>query len=69
MLERQFYCVACRKKITVPAEDICVKTYKNRRVKGGVPTLVGNCPKCDTLMVKFIKRASKEAMTKKFGKC
>lgn len=69
MLERQFYCVKCQKKVTVPAEDICVKTYKNRRVKGGTPALAGRCPRCDTRVTKFIKRDKKEAMVKKFGRC
>jgi hypothetical protein len=69
MLERQFYCVSCRKKVTVPTEDICVKIYKNKRVRGGSPALIGHCNKCDTRVSKFIQKDKKEAMINKFGKC
>jgi len=69
MLERQFYCVKCRKKVVVPAEDVCVKTYKNKRIRGGSPALVARCAKCDTKVTKFIKADHKVAMIKKFGRC
>ena len=69
MLEREFYCVACRKKVTIPANDICVKVYKNKRVPGGSPALVGHCNKCSTQVTKFIKKDSKDRMIQKFGLC
>ncbi len=65
--EREFYCVKCKKRVTVPAEDICVKVYKNQR--GDSPALVGHCAKCGTKVTKFIKADSTAAMAKKFGRC
>ena len=50
----QFYCVSCRKAVTVPHDDICFKTLKNPKRKGGVPCLRGQCPKCSTKLTKFV---------------
>lgn len=67
MNEKQFYCVACRKKVMLPASDICVKVYKNKKT-GTSPALVGQC-KCGTNVTKFIKRDSVAAMRQKYGSC
>ena len=67
--QREFYCVKCRKRVAVPANDICVTVYRNKKVKGGVPALVGSCKKCDTNVNKFIKRNDKEKLINKFGRC
>tara|TARA_Y100000389_G_C17345012_1_gene455384 strand:+ start:86 stop:313 length:228 start_codon:yes stop_codon:yes gene_type:complete len=65
--QKEFYCVKCRKRVL--ADDICVQMLKNKKVKGGVPTLSGYCNNCDTLLYKFIKHADKSKLNKKFGKC
>ena len=67
--QREFYCVKCRKRVSVPADDICVTVYKNKKVKGGVPALVGACKKCDTNVNKFIKRNDKDKLSDKYGRC
>lgn len=66
--ERTFYCVKCRKKCIVPAQDICVKVYRNPKT-GSTPALRGECGKCGTTCTKFIKRDSLSAMKKKYGSC
>ena len=63
----EFYCVSCRKR--VKGDDICIKTFRNKRVKGGVPTMVGECSKCSTSVFKFIKHSNKAKLTEKYGKC
>ena len=69
MKEREFYCVSCRSRVMVPAEDICVKIYKNKKMVGGkVPTLKSYC-KCDCKLTKFIKHKDTNKMIDKFGKC
>lgn len=52
--QNQFYCVSCRKRVTVPHDDICFKTLKNPKRKGGVPALRGECSKCGTSLTKFV---------------
>lgn len=65
----QFYCVKCRMRVTLPASDICVKSFRNKRT-GSSPALVGECSKCGgTHLTKWISPANKVAMTKKYGKC
>jgi hypothetical protein len=68
MKQNQFYCVACRKKVTIPSEDICVKIYNNKR-SGKTPALRAYCEKCKVNLTKFIKRASTDRMLKKYGRC
>ena len=68
--ERQLFCVKCKQPKTVPADDLCVKIFKNKRMVGGkVPALRSECPKCGTNLTKFIKHASTASMVKKYGKC
>ena len=70
MKERQFYCVACRKKVMAKADDICVKVFKNKRMVGGkVPALRSYCAKCDVNLTKFIKHDKLGSMQSKYGKC
>jgi hypothetical protein len=64
--ERDFYCVKCRKTVTLPASDIKVTVYKNARFAGGSPALVGEC-KCGTKVTKFIKHDDKEKLKSKYG--
>lgn len=63
----QFYCVSCRKRVTLKDADICVKVYANRKT-GATPALRGKCP-CGTNVTKFIARDKADSLTKKFGKC
>jgi hypothetical protein len=67
--ENEFYCVKCRKRVKSHEDDICVKIYRNKKIKGGVPVLVSSCNKCDTNLNKFIKHDSKKEMIKYYGKC
>jgi len=65
--QNEFYCVKCRRR--EKGTDICVKMLKNKKIKGGVPTLVADCKKCDTVLYKFVKRTDKDKLIKKYGKC
>lgn len=67
--QNEFYCVACRKRITSHSEDMCVTVYKNKNVKGGIPALISVCNVCDSNMSKFVKRDKKDALIDKYGKC
>jgi hypothetical protein len=67
--QNEFYCVACRDKVRSDSEDMCVKVYKNKKVKGGIPALISVCNVCDSNMSKFVKRDKKEELVKKYGKC
>lgn len=64
----EFYCVSCRKRVTLKDADICVKVYANKKT-GATPALRGKCSKCDTNVTKFIARDKAESLIKKFGKC
>ena len=63
----EFYCVACRGR--VKADDMCVKIFRNKKIEGGAPALVGGCKKCDTNVTKFIKHSSVDKFSEKYGKC
>ena len=70
LTQRQFYCVKCRSRKTIQADDICVKKYTNKRIIGGyTPTLKGKCNTCGTTLTKFIKHKDEEKLTAKYGKC
>ena len=58
--ENEFYCVQLNKKVRVHADDICVKTFRNKKRKGGVPALEGYCKQTDSLIYKFIREQAKE---------
>ena len=67
MKENQFYCVKCRKAVTVHVEDICVSNIKNKKT-GKVPVVKAVC-KCGTNLTKFIKRDDVSDMEDRLGKC
>jgi hypothetical protein len=67
--EKQFYCVSCRKRVSLHQDEICFLKLKNKKVKGGVPALNGQCNKCDTSLYKFVKRTKSETLKNKYGKC
>lgn len=68
--QQEFYCVSCRARKSVKADNICVKKYKNRVARDGyTPALRGQCAKCGTNLTKFIKYTDEAKLTKKFGKC
>lgn len=54
----QFYCVSCRSRKTIPADDISAKTFKNKkRLNGKVPMVYAECGKCDCKVYKIIKNS------------
>ena len=68
--QNQFYCVKCNKRVTVKADDICVKIYKNYKMPGAkIPTHKAECQTCETNMIKFIKHDLTTKMQQKYGKC
>ncbi len=70
LTERQFYCVSCRKRVTMPADDICVKVFANKRMYDGkAPALRSQCSSCGTNLTKFIPHDSTAKMTTRYGKC
>ena len=67
--QRQFYCVKCRRTVTVSPEDIYVKIYTNKRMYDGkAPALKSQCKSCDTNLTKFIRHDSTASMVDKYGK-
>lgn len=68
MKTNQFYCVSCRKKVSILSDNICLKYINNSRV-GKIPALKGECNKCDTKLTKFVKRDDAKKLEKKYGKC
>jgi len=66
--QNEFFCVVCGKRVKANADDMYVKVFKNKRVKGGVPALRARCDKCEYNLTKFIKHADKDKMVKKYGK-
>ncbi len=68
MKQNQFYCVKCRKKVTVPTNDICHVNLKSRKRKK-IPALVGYCKKCECDLYKFVKVKQSSRLNKKYGRC
>lgn len=66
--QNQFYCVGCRKRVTVKADDICTKKYRNKK-RGSVSALKGECHTCNAPLTKFIKDSAYQRLTDKYGKC
>jgi hypothetical protein len=64
MKSNEFYCVACRKKVTISSGNICVTKLKNDRY-----ALKAYCGKCECNLTKFISNDSVPKMKSKFGKC
>ena len=70
MSERQFYCVGNKKRVTVPADDICFKNIKNSKMPGGkMPALIAYYEKLDCDLIKFVKHSKAAALKKKYGTC
>ena len=67
MKQRQFFCVSCNRRVTCPADEICFKRLKNRKVRGGVPALKCHCGKCDQTLYKFVKHKDASKLKKKYG--
>lgn len=66
--QTEFYCVACRKRVKVHPDDICVEVFKNKKIEGGVPALRSVC-KCGVNLTKFIKHRDEYRMSNKYGDC
>lgn len=66
--EQEFYCVAERKRVKIPKDDIGVKKFKNRSRKGGVPALVGYSKRLGCKVIKFVKSKDYKRLEKKYGK-
>lgn len=64
----QFYCVKCRKRITLSKDDICFRDVKNYK-RGVVPMVTGSCGKCSTTVNKFVKVSVADKMANKYGDC
>ena len=64
MKTNEFYCVACRKRVKISEDNICVAKLKNGR-----NALKAYCAKCDCSLTKFISNDSVSKMKSKFGKC
>ena len=68
--QNQFYCVKCRKAVTLKPQDICVVKLRNKkRVGGFMHATRGECGRCGTRVHKFITVASVKATENKYGKC
>ena len=65
----QFYCVKCRRRVTVEPSTMCVKVYRNRRTNASIPALRAECKHCDTKLTKFIAVAKKDRYVEKYGRC
>ena len=68
MKELQFYCVACRKKVTCTKSDVAVIFYKNKN--GKTPALrCQGCPghNCGINLNKWIKHDKTEEFIEKYG--
>jgi hypothetical protein len=60
----EFYCLPCRKKITIPANNICFTITKNKK-----PMLKGRCAKCGGVANRFVKLSDAKSLKDKFGTC
>ena len=65
MRENQFYCVKCRKPVTVNKSDIYLKVIRTSKRKR-VPMIKSVCGKCDTNLTKFIKESDEKKWKKKW---
>ena len=67
MTEREFYCVSCRKRVTLHADDICLKSYTTKGRK--TYALRGACGKCDHMLTKFVSKDHAAKLKAKYGTC
>ena len=68
MNKNQFYCVKCRKRVTLNADDIRITSFNNKKVGRKIPAMVGNCRSCDTRVSKFIPVDDKDKLVAQYGK-
>ena len=59
----------CCKRVKLSENDIRVRSFKNRKIPGGVPAMVGYCPSCGGNVVKWIKHDDNTRLTNKYEKC
>jgi len=64
----QFYCVKCRKRVTLKPDDIRIARFNNKKVGRKIPAMVGNCRSCDTTVCKFIPVDDENKLTEQYGK-
>ena len=64
----QFYCVKCRKRVTLKPDDIRIARFNNKKVGRKIPAMVGNCRLCDTTVCKFIPVDDENKLTEQYGK-
>lgn len=70
MKEREFYCVKCRARVVLPAQNICLTRYKNKNAPAKyVPALMGECHKCATRVSKFVPRNMEGTLLARYGEC
>jgi hypothetical protein len=67
--QTEFYCVSCRDRVRLHPDDICVTNFRNKRMEGGTPALVGVCNECDVNVTKFIKHKDEDRLADKYGEC
>ncbi len=67
MKERQFYCLSCRKRVTLKKDDIRITRFNNKKVGRKIPAMVGNC-ECGTFVSKFICEAIEADLVVEYGK-
>ena len=64
MAPNEFYCVSCKKRITLKTKDIRMKVLTN-----GNPAKSGICHECNTSLFKFTSKANWDSDLKKYGAC
>lgn len=64
--KNEFYCVKCRRAVRAKPADICVKTYRNKKV-GSVSALKASC-KCGTNLTRFISKDDANKVAKCNGR-
>jgi hypothetical protein len=70
MTKNQFYCVSCRKRVTVPSDEIYMKTYRNKNKKTKqhtTPAMRGKHTVCGTNLTKFVSKDKYPQLVKEFG--
>ena len=56
--QNEFYCLKCRARVRVPADELKVRHYTNKKLRYKVPMLKGLCHKCESTVNKIVKRDS-----------
>ena len=70
MLENQFFCVKCRKKVMCDKKDICLGKIKNKKRKSGyADVLKSKCKKCGVKLFRLVKKDDVPKLRKKYKKC